>query len=187
MVRPCDMSMNLSLQTATLGTPECCFDGGDCGLQNDICPSCKVGHYQNYVTNKRCDNLFNNLDCCFDGGLCEVDVCSTCADENLKLMISDGVCDSFLVQNPQCCNDGEDCQNDVGLIEKACITCQASGSFALLGTGQCDEVMNNHICCYDGGDCLSNLALICNDCDNPAIPMTAGRLYFVLKLPHINF
>ncbi len=156
---------------------ECCYDGGDCifiDQHMELCPSCILDHYVTYVTNQRCDNLFNNHDCCFDGGYCHLDVCSTCKDQKLKLKINDGICDSVLMQFPKCCNDGDDCLGTIGFIETACATCQVSGANAFLGTGQCDEFMNNHVCCFDGGDCDADTVLSCNDCDNPSLPLTAG-------------
>ena len=160
-----DVYLNNGICETQYNTPHCCFDGGDCDtqIQDQLCPQCHLDHYQDYVTNKRCDTHFNNPDCCYDGGSCQLDTCSTCICEELKLLINNGVCDSVLIHNPTCCHDGDDCMNDIGKIDRACPTCQVSGSFAFLGTGQCDQFMDNQQCCYDGGDCLTNL---CDSCDD---------------------
>ncbi len=165
--------------------PECCFDGEDClgPGHNNLCSTCTVDRYQSYVTNKRCDNAFNSMECCFDGGFCDVDICPTCLDERLKLKINDGVCDLVLTQMPQCCNDRDDCVGNVQLTFVACTSCQVTGVHSFLANHQCDDFMNNFRCCFDGGDCETNLAKLCNDCDNPSIPLTAGHYYFFESCP----
>ncbi len=171
-----DLYLNNGICEEQYNYSDCCFDGGDCydDRQEVICRTCSLEHYQAYISNKRCDSLFNNLDCCFDGGFCEVDACSTCKDDKLKLMVNDGVCDPILVQMRECCKDIGDCQNEIGLLDALCGTCQVSGSHAFLGNGQCDPGMDNHQCCFDNGDCVGKQTL-CKDCDNPSIALTAGN------------
>ena len=155
---------------------DCCFDGGDCldKQQLELCQSCLLDHSQAYIANRRCDSIFNSLECCFDGGFCEVDVCSTCLDEKLKLRINDGICDEIIMKLTDCCQDRDDCRDDVILVNNACHSCQVSGAHAFLGTGQCDPFMNSYQCCFDGGDCE---ALTCRDCEFFPQHLTIGAKF----------
>ncbi len=168
--------------------PECCYDGGDCSLLDldSLCKTCHLDHYQGYVANRKCDGIFNNLDCCFDGGHCEVDACPTCLNADLKSKINDGICDRFLLSFPECCQDGDDCKHNAALLATACSSCPVGVAHAFVGTGQCDDFMNNPQCCFDGGDCDSQFLWDCDDCDNNLFSSRAGGKNH-LKRPKISY
>ena len=121
------------------GSNLCCWDGGDC--LPGPCPTCNFGS-QKEIGDGVCQEELNNEDCCFDGGDCG-EVVQDCSD---TIRVNDGVCDLDLFE---CGLDGGDCLG----MSLLCPTCLAPSAGMRLGTGECDQDLNNLHCCYDGGDC----------------------------------
>ncbi|CAM9651378.1 unnamed protein product [Ectocarpus fasciculatus] len=87
-----------------------------------------------------CDSENNNPECAYDGGDC-------CADTCLSLGSACGF-DGFAEYN------GFDCL-DPAFFDPTVVAefPECSGSWSMLGDGQCQEENNNPACGYDGGDC----------------------------------
>jgi hypothetical protein len=167
-------------------TPECHFDGDDCG-SNDL-PNGVVGAclFPTYIGDGQCDDETNNADCAWDGGDCcvvdrDTSECTECIckdpvynDEVVECRnpswIGDGFCDDE-TNVPECNWDGGDCcfpESDF----TECDACECHGAVhdngyqngldehgchpSWIGDGQCDDETNTLECQFDGGDCCGD-------------------------------
>jgi hypothetical protein len=142
----------------------CCYDGGDCELEN-VCKDCiiegddgKMISANNLMNDGYCQpELMYSLTCCFDAGDCPCPKCQcrTCDVTDTEfLWFGDFWCDESL-NNEKCCYDNNDC---------LCDGCIKEVTDGVLGDGICDNNLEHEGCCFDMGDCTFSR---CKDYDCP--------------------
>merc|ERR1712071_419267 len=130
-------------------TPECNFDGGDCGGG----AGCIVD-FPLWLGDEFCDNIppYNTPECNNDGGDCEYPKdgfdYSDC-DTSFPIWVGDDFCDEANGLNVEECNyDGGDCEDPLQFYPDCVVPW-----LPFFGDGICDPDLNTPECGYDKGDC----------------------------------